>query len=186
MLVDVQANRRDPTQRIAFVKVPTKRFGTVSIPSYFDRNMELPPVGPAEVMITYVQSHRRSNESFLLSEIPKCLFLKVITFDDIKVNIEGFDTHGSQCVTTSKAVNVKDRHDKYDITPGRLMSHLVCLHNEGRHYFNKPSLPLIGGIGYIAMNPEKRKYRLIGIDDASMLMFTRDLAEYGEDEADAA
>ena len=169
MLVNVIANRRDPSQRLAFIRAETPKYGVFSAPAYFDKNSITPDVGEQEVMICGVLFHKNLDGSYDFESPPKCFFLKIPN-DEIKVSFEGFCIIDQTCSVLSSAVNVRNRKDTYNvITPGRLQSYLHVIDLASDHFDGRPETPLKPGIGWIAKNPETGKYRLEGVESVAEL-----------------
>lgn len=181
MLVNVIPNRRDPNDRLAFIKGTTKLFGDIAVPAFFDKQSVKPDVGEHEVMICGVLFHKNEHGMYDWKRAPKCFFIKVPT-DEIKVRYDGFECSGSMCTTDSGAntidgtiVRTKPPAYKLDnwetrihlITPGRLQSWLIVAENVNSPLNNrKPRTP---GVGWTKINPESGHYRLEGVESLAEL-----------------
>lgn len=175
MLVEVIANKRDSSRRLAFIKAETVRFGKVRIPAYFsaDDPYEL---GEMNVMISGVLSKKDEKGYLKLDEIPNNLFIRKPTKEDDFVEFDGFECSGSMCQTTAQAKTYLG--DRFTITPGKLMPHLVVADNVNAHFNKRPEYPLKAGRGYVKKGP-KGLYRLEGLADLDSLSFMHETRHDG-------
>lgn len=175
MLVEVVANRKDASRRLAFIKAETVRFGKVKIPAYFSANDPY-ELGEMHVMISGVLSHKDENGYLKMDEVPKCLFIRKPTAEDEFVDFDGFECSGSMCQTTAQALAIGGR--RFTITPGKLMPHLVVADNVNADFNHRPYYPLKAGSGWVRKAP-KGLYRLEGLADLDSLSFMHETRHDG-------
>lgn len=175
MRVLVQANRRDLSRRIAFIRTETKSFGEVSFPAYFAGNYAPPADEELDVMICGVLLHKTPcGKHYNFNLPPKCVFIRPIEPEDTYVIFNGFEIVGSGCQTLAAAKTDGGIH--LTITPGRLMPYLNVADNSSVG-FDDPPEELIPGGGWIRKNPTNGAFRLEGVLSCHELDFVHKVVE---------
>lgn len=181
MFVNVIANRRDPENRLAFIKFKSKKFGDISLPGYFDKSFIAPSIGEHEVMICGVLMKRGDRtitgfggtphemvNAILWDEPPKCVFIRTPTLEDMKVFYDGFECSGSMCATTTRGTEFYGGKVFGTITPGKMMDYLVTAQNVNRRGDDREART--PGIGWAKM-ADTGHMRLEGVDSMDCLIF---------------
>lgn len=175
MRVQVIANRRDPSARLAFLHYLDMHGEMQSAPGYFDKKLAVQPLAGSEVeaMISGVLYHKDATGQFFDFHKPKCFFLTPPQEHHIKVWYDGFECSGSGCTTTARAYKIlpngtMEKNGK-TMTPGKLMSSLIVADNTSNAFYGKPSIPPTPGFGWAERHPQNTHLRLAGVEEVKYL-----------------